>query len=165
MSTAKGRAWVFGDNIDTDALAPGRYMHRPLEELAQNCLIDVSPEFASSADAGDIIIAGNNFGVGSSREQAVAALKTRGIVAVVAQSFAGIFYRNAINLGLPALVGDARNIENGTLVAIDIDKASLSYERGVIKLQQIPDFLLAIIHDGGLVPNLEKRLANKAKNR
>ena len=91
----KGRAWVFGDNVDTDALAPGRFMHRPFEELAQNCLIDLSPEFAESADEGDIIIAGRNFGVGSSRDQAAQALKSRGLSAIVAKGFAGIFYRNA----------------------------------------------------------------------
>ena len=103
-ATGNARAWVFSDNIDTDLLAPGRFMHRPIEELAQNCLIDLSPEFAAKADKGDVLIAGRNFGVGSSREQAAEALKVRGLVGVVAQSFAGIFYRNAINLGLPVLV-------------------------------------------------------------
>ena len=99
-----GRVWRFSDNIDTDALAPGRFMHRPIEELAANCLIDLSPEFAAQAGQGDVIVAGRNFGMGSSREQAAQALKMRGLAGVVAESFAGIFYRNAINLGLPVFV-------------------------------------------------------------
>ena len=164
MSETLGRAWIFADDINTDALAPGRYMHRPFDELAQNCLIDISADFAANAAAGDILIAGHNFGVGSSREQAALALKTRGIVAVVAQSFAGIFYRNAINLGLPVLVGEAGHLADGSKVALDIDKASLTHEQGIIQLQPIPAFLLSIIRDGGLVPHLQKRFANKEKN-
>jgi len=107
------RAWVFGDDVDTDALAPGRFMHRPIEELAAHCLIDLSPAFAADAAEGDVIIAGRNFGMGSSREQAAQALKIRGIAGVVARSFAGIFYRNAINLGLAVFTGDARAILTG----------------------------------------------------
>ena len=101
------QAWVFGDNIDTDVLAPGRYMSGSIETLAAHCLEAVNPNFAPNAKQGDVVIAGRNFGVGSSREQAAECLTKLGIKAVVAQSFAGIFYRNAINLGLPVLVGTA----------------------------------------------------------
>jgi len=159
----RGRAWVLGDNIDTDALAPGRFMHRPIEELAQHCLIDIAPDFARNARAGDVLLAGRNFGVGSSREQAAQALKLRGLAAVVAQSYAGIFYRNAINLGLPVLVGDASAVADGALVTLDVDAASLTHEGGVIQLEAMPDFLLDMIHEGGLIPYLTKKLATQRK--
>lgn len=95
MSIA-GRAWVFGDNIDTDVLAPGLYMKGSIAELARHCLEAVDPRFAAEARPGDIVIGGRNFGMGSSREQAVMALRELGVGAVIARSFAGIFYRNAL---------------------------------------------------------------------
>src|SRR5712691_5724184 len=98
------RAWVFGDDIDTDVLAPGKYMKFDLDEIAMHCLESVDPTFANSVKPGDVLVAGRNFGAGSSREQAPAALKHLGIAALVAESFAGMFYRNALNLGLPAVV-------------------------------------------------------------
>jgi len=98
------RAWVLGDNIDTDVLAPGRYMKLGIEEIAAHCLEAVLPSFSKEVKTGDFVIAGRNFGCGSSREQAPAALKHLGIAALIAESFAGLFYRNALNLGLPALV-------------------------------------------------------------
>jgi 3-isopropylmalate/(R)-2-methylmalate dehydratase small subunit len=159
----KTRAWVFGDNIDTDLLAPGRFMSRPIEELSQNCLIDLSPDFAANAGCGDVLIAGRNFGVGSSREQAAQALKVRGLTGVVAQSFAGIFYRNAINLGLPVLVGNAQNILDGEWVSLDVENGDLKHEGGCIKLEKIPDFLMSMIRDGGLVAHLENRFAKEGK--
>ena len=97
------RAWVFGDDISTDAIAPGRYMKSDIAEMAKHCLETVDPEFAKSVRFGDVLVAGRNFGVGSSREQAPAALKHLGIAALVAESFAGLFFRNSLNLGLPAL--------------------------------------------------------------
>ncbi|MFV2034556.1 MAG: 3-isopropylmalate dehydratase [Halocynthiibacter sp.] len=161
---ATGRAWVFGDDVDTDALAPGRFMHRPFEELARNCLIDVSPEFASDAGAGDVLIAGKNFGVGSSRDQAAQALKARGLAGVVALSYAGIFYRNAINFGLPVLVGDASGVADGSLVALELEAGTLSHDGGTIRLEAMPAFLLDIVRSGGLVPHLEKRFAAEREN-
>ena len=159
------RAWVFGDNIDTDLLAPGRFMHRPIEEMAQNCLIDLSPEFAANAGKGDVLVAGRNFGVGSSREQAAEALKVRGLAGVVAQSFAGIFYRNAINLGLPVLVGDASDIVDGERVTLELEKGCLEHKGGHTNLEQIPEFLMTLIRDGGLVGHLENRFAKRGKVR
>ncbi len=164
-SLGNGRAWVFGDDIDTDVLAPGRFMHRPFDELAQNCLIDISPDFAKNVAPGDVLIAGRNFGVGSSREQAAQALKARGLAGVIATSFAGIFYRNAINLGLPIFVGDANEIKNNAKVGLDVDTACLSHEGGTVRLEKIPEYLLKIIHDGGLVPHLEERFANERAGR
>ena len=102
MSGAGGRAWRFGDDIDTDVLAPGIYMKKPIAELAQHCLEVVDPRFAKEVRPGDIVVAGRNFGMGSSREQAAQALIALGVAAVLAKSFAGIFYRNALNQGLLA---------------------------------------------------------------
>ena len=98
------RIWLFGDNIDTDQMAPGEHMKGGIEALAAHCLEGVRPEFPTTVEPGDIVIGGRNFGVGSSREQAAEALRHLGVSAVIALSFAGIFYRNALNLGLPALV-------------------------------------------------------------
>ena len=109
----QNRIWRFGDGIDTDAMAPGQYMKLPIEELARHCLEGVRPEFAASVRPGDVIVAGANFGVGSSREQAPQALATLGVAGVVAVSFAGLFYRNAINLGLPVLVCGRHRLTRG----------------------------------------------------
>ena len=155
------RAWVFGDDIDTDVLAPGRYMKAEITEIARHCLEAIDPSFASSVRPGDILVAGRNFGAGSSREQAPAALKHLGITALFAESFAGLFYRNALNLGLPALVcRDAKRIRNG-------DELKIDYERGAIldlttretfAFEPIPGHLMEMVRDGGLLPHLEKRL-------
>lgn len=160
-----GRVWKLGDNIDTDALAPGRFMHRPLEELAAHCLVDIAPDFAAGAAMGDVIVAGRNFGLGSSREQAAQALKLRGLQGVVAESFAGIFYRNAINLGLPVFVLATGAVppENGVDATLDTRAALLRHEDGPSALEPLPDFLLELICDGGLVPHLEKRLAKEGR--
>ena len=121
------RTWVLGDNVDTDVITPGRYMKFGIEEIAQHCLEPVLPAFASKeVKPGDIVVAGRNFGAGSSREQAPAALKQLGVAALVAESFAGLFYRNALNLGLPALVcAQAKQIRDGEELHVDFDKAVL----------------------------------------
>jgi 3-isopropylmalate/(R)-2-methylmalate dehydratase small subunit len=158
------RAFVFGNDIDTDALAPGQYMGGGIEALAAHCLEAVDPDFASSVQPGDIVVAGKNFGMGSSREQAAQALRHLGVGAVVARSFAGIFYRNAINLGLPVFVSaaDTSMLRPGDPVEIDIDGAALVTQNGRIAFEPLPDFLLDMIADGGLVPHLEKRFAASA---
>ncbi len=159
--TTTGRAWVFGDDIDTDVLAPGQYMKGPVEELAKHCLETVDPLFARSVQSGDVLVAGRNFGVGSSREQAVQALRLLGISAVVARSFAGIFYRNAISLGLPVFVSaDVGHVKPGETVTMDSDAATLTLHKTsqTIECEPLPSFLLDMIRDGGLVPHLEKKL-------
>ncbi len=123
-----GRAWVFGDNIDTDVLAPGRYMKGPVEEAAPHCLESVDPDFAGQVAPGDFVIGGGNFGLGSSREQAAQVLRILGVAAVIAKSFGGIFYRNAFNLGLLAVLGP----ETGRIVAGD--RLSLVAEAGVLHI-------------------------------
>ena len=156
-----GRAWVFGDNIDTDVLAPGLYMKGPVAELAKHCLETVDPRFAKEVRSGDIVVAGRNFGMGSSREQAVMALRQLGVAAVLARSFAGIFYRNAINLGLLALVcADTDRIAPGVMLAVDAARATVTdvSTGAAFAVEPLPPHLLAIIADGGLLPHLEKRL-------
>ncbi|MDH4189823.1 MAG: 3-isopropylmalate dehydratase, partial [Betaproteobacteria bacterium] len=118
--TETGRAWVFGDNIDTDVLAPGRYMKAGIEEIARHCLEAVDPAFARELRPGDVVVGGRNFGTGSSREQAPQALKQLGVAALIAESFAGLFYRNALNLGLPALVcAHAKRLRPGDRLRVD----------------------------------------------
>ena len=154
------KAWVFGDNIDTDVIVPGRYMKFGIEEIAKHCLEAVRPEFSSRVTPGDFVVAGRNFGCGSSREQAPAALKHLGVAALVAESFAGLFYRNALNLGLPALVcRDAKRIRPGDELTIDYAASQVSLSSGErLPFEPIPAHLLEMVRDGGLLPHLEKRL-------
>lgn len=161
-----GRAFVFGDGVDTDALAPGAYMKRPLAELAAHCLETVDPGFAAAVEPGDFVVAGRNFGLGSSREQAAQALRHLGVAAVVARSFAGIFYRNALNLGLPAVVcAQAGEIAAGDRLRVDLAAGRIDNltRAATLVCEAVPGHLLAIVRDGGLVPHLEKRLAAGGK--
>jgi 3-isopropylmalate/(R)-2-methylmalate dehydratase small subunit len=157
-----GRVFLFGDNIDTDQMAPGRYMRGGIEMLAAHCLEGVRPDFAGTVQPGDIVVAGRNFGAGSSREQAAEALKHLGVAAVLAQSFAGIFYRNAINLGLPALVcPDISDLADGVAVSLDLEAGRLTLtETGeTVALEPLPENLKPLLADGGLIPHLKKRFA------
>lgn len=159
-----GRVFLLGDDIDTDQLAPGRYMRGGLEELAKHCLEGVRPDFASAAGAGDVLVAGRNFGMGSSREQAAEVLKHLGLAGVVARSFAGIFYRNAINLGLPVLVaGDLDGVEDGDTADLDLEAGELRLpaKGRAVALTPLPENLKRLLADGGLVPHLKKRFATE----
>lgn len=159
---ATGRAWVFGDDLNTDLLAPGAYMKFGIAEIARHCLESVDPRFAAEVRPGDIVFAGRNFGAGSSREQAAEVLRHLGVACVAARSFSGIYYRNGFNLGLPLLVcPDAPTVAPGASVACDLDRAcvhDLATGR-VLACEPIPAHLVAMIRDGGLLPHLEKRLA------
>lgn len=159
-ASATGRIWRFGDNVDTDAMAPGTYMKLGIEEIARHCLENLRPEFPAQVRAGDLLVAGENLGVGSSREQAPQALRQLGIAAIVAPSFAGLFYRNALNLGLPALVcRDAAALEDGAEATLDLDAATVVLGDGRrIACEPIPGFLLAMLRAGGLIPHLKARL-------
>ena len=163
-----GRAWKLGDNVDTDVLAPGRYMKFSIEEIATHCLEDVLPQFASTVKPGDVVTGGRNFGAGSSREQAPQALKVLGVAAIIAESYAGLFYRNALNLGLPVVVcKDALSIEDGEGVQVDAEAGSITVTNPgsgatrQLACEPIPAFLMAMVNAGGLVPHLEKRLKGK----
>lgn len=158
------RLWRFDEAIDTDVLAPGKYMKSPLAELAAHCLEAVRPDFAASVGSGDVIFGAANFGVGSSREQAAEVLKHLGIAAVIAPSFAGIFYRNAINLGLPVFtisdnVYHHPGLVDGAELSFDFDTATVSLTGSgeALPLAALPVFLRDMILDGGLIPHLEKR--------
>jgi 3-isopropylmalate/(R)-2-methylmalate dehydratase small subunit len=155
------RAWVFGDDVDTDVIVPGRYMKFGIEEIAPHCFETLAPEFASAVRQGDIIVAGRNFGAGSSREQAPAALKHLGVAALVAESFAGLFYRNALNLGLPAVVcAQAKRIRDGDSVLVDAEAGRIENRTSgeTLSCEPIPGHLLEMVRDGGLLAHLEKRL-------
>ena len=159
------KAWVFGDNVDTDAIAPGRYMKLGIEEIARHCFEAVDPGFATNVKNGDAVVGGRNFGAGSSREQAPEALKHLGVAILIAESFAGLFYRNAINLGLPAIAcAQAKRIRQGDLLKVDPLAGTIeNLTTGeTLDCEPIPAFLMSIIRDGGLLPHLEKRLARPA---
>lgn len=162
MSGRAGKAWVFGDNIDTDQLAPGAYLKGSLEELLPHCLEAVDPEFAGKVGRGDIVVGGRGFGIGSSREQAAQALQMLGVAAVIAPSFGGIFYRNALNFGLLALVcGQAGEVAQGDRLEVDPREGKIRNltRDEVYACEPIPAHLLAIIQAGGLVPFLETQRA------
>lgn len=159
----KGRVWKFGDNIDTDAIIPARYLNTSdPEELARHVMEDADKEFPSKVKAGDIIVAGANFGCGSSREHAPIAIKAAGIQAVIAKSFARIFYRNAFNIGFPIFESDEATdkIKQGDEIEIDADG-------GVIKnlnrkeeytAKPIPPFMQELISAGGLIEWTKKKI-------
>ena len=157
-----GKAWVFGDNIDTDQLAPGIYMKQPIEQIARHCLAAVDPQFASQVGAGDIVVGGRNFGMGSSREQAPQALRHLGVTAVLAPSFGGIFYRNALNLGLMALVcPEAGKIAAGDKLALEPESGQVHNltRNETYACEPIPPHLADMVRAGGLVAYLERRRA------
>jgi len=155
------RVWKFGDDINTDLITPGRYnLTTDKNQLAKVAFIEYRPEFAREVKKGDMIVAGKNFGCGSSRETAPLALKTGGIKAIIAKSFARIFFRNAINIGLPVVIcKEVDRIEEG-------DELEIDFERGVIhnltkkedfKLTPLSDFLVEILESGGLINYLKGR--------
>ena len=156
----KGKAWKFGDSISTDLICPGRYFHlrSNLPELAKHVLEDADEGFASKMAKGDFVVAGNNFGLGSSREHAPTIIKLAGVSAVLAKSFARIFYRNAINVGLPLLECDTDKIAQGDEITIDLATGSIRNDTKGIRLQAhpLPKAMLNILNDGGLLAHIEK---------
>ncbi len=147
----KGKSWVFGDDVDTDVIIPGKYLRTKDTKLwAEHVMEGLDPHFASRVQKGDIIVAGRNFGSGSSREQAPRALKEAGVAAVVAKSFARIFYRNAINVGLPLVEADV-DCKEGDEVEVDLALGTVRVGDRVIQGSRLPEFLLEILQAGGLV--------------
>jgi len=156
----KGRAFKFGDSISTDHIIPGRFAHlrSNLPELAKHVLEDADSTFASRVKPGDFIVAGNNFGLGSSREHAPLVIKMAGVKAILAKSVARIFFRNAINLGLPVLICDTDTISDGDELEIDLAAGTV---RDVTNSNQftfgkIPKAMLRILDEGGLIPYIQK---------
>ena len=158
------RVWKFGPDIDTDALAPGAYMKLGIEGIAPHCLEAVRPEFAGEIQPGAVIAAGPNFGIGSSREQAVAALVHLGVKAVIAPSFSGLFFRNAFNLGLLLLTTpDAEQLAEAEQVELDLQTLTLRRPTGQqLVCQPIPGFLLDMVAAGGLMNQLRQRQGRTA---
>lgn len=155
----KGKVWKFGNDIDTDIIIPGRYLVLTDEKkLAEHCMEPLDPEFNNKAQEGDFIVAGTNFGCGSSREHAPIALKGVGIAAVIAESFARIFYRNSTNVGVPLLEasGISKVLEEGEEIEVDMEKGVIISESGKeYKFKKLPSFMLEILKKGGLIQYLK----------
>jgi 3-isopropylmalate/(R)-2-methylmalate dehydratase small subunit len=156
----RGRGFKFGDDISTDLIAPGRYFHlrSNLPELAKHVLEDADPEFASKVKPGDIVVGGRNFGLGSSREHAPTIMKIAGIGAVLAKSFARIFFRNSINIGLTVLICDTDKINEGDMLEIDLRKGVVRNltKNLEISFNPLPEVMIKILSDGGLVDHITK---------
>ncbi|MEY4727228.1 MAG: hypothetical protein RLZ36_1855 [Pseudomonadota bacterium] len=155
------RVWKLGADVDTDALAPGAYMKNGIEVIAQHCLEALRPDFAGAVQPGDVLVAGPNFGIGSSREQAAGALVHLGVRAVIAPSFSGLFFRNAFNLGLLLLTcPEAEQLDEGEVLTLS--PAGVHRRDGsVLHCQPIPDFLMDMVHAGGLMNVLKQRSQGK----
>ena len=160
MGTISGKVWHFGDNIDTDLIIAARYLNTSdPKELAKHVMEDKDPEFVNKVKAGDIIVAGENFGCGSSREHAPIALKAAGVSAVVAKSFARIFYRNAFNTGLPIFeLAETDTIKEGDTIAISMESGEVKNGAKTYKFTPIPPFMQELIGCGGLMNYAKKEI-------
>ena len=156
----KGKAHKFGDGISTDHIIPGRYAHlrSNLPELARHVLEDADPNFAFKVKSGDFVVGGSNFGLGSSREHAPLVIKMAGVSAILAKNVARIFFRNAINLGLPVLICDTDKINDGDELEVDLAAGTVkNITNGkVLTFGKIPDVMLNILDEGGLIPYIQK---------
>ena len=159
----RGRVWKLGDNIDTDVITPGKYLILPIDELKKYVLEPIDPEFSRKVKPGDILVAGRNFGCGSSREQAPAALKALGISVVIAESFARIFFRNAISLGLPVMICDgiSEKVKEGEFLEVNLEIGEVrNLNTGqIIKTRILSKQMVEILKAGGIIPLLKKKLS------
>jgi len=156
----RGKAHKFGDGISTDHIIPGRYAHlrSNLPELAKHVLEDADPAFVSKVKPGDFVVGGSNFGLGSSREHAPLVIKMAGVSAILAKSVARIFFRNAINLGLPVLICNTDKIEEGDELEVDLAEGTVRDKTNgsVLTFGKIPEVMLRILNEGGLIPYIQK---------
>ena len=156
----QGRAWIFGDNVSTDLIFPGRYVHllSNMPELVRHTLEDARGDYAANVKLGDFVVAGDNFGMGSSREQAPVIIKLSGARAVLAKSFARIFFRNAINVGLAAIEVDTTGISEGDSLSIDLKAGRLVDQTSGIErhFEPLPPIMTEILADGGLIAHIKK---------
>ncbi len=168
MSKIKGRVWKYGDNVNTDVIFPGKYTYTVSDpvEMPQYALEDLDPSFAGEVQAGDIIVAGKNWGCGSSREQAVVCLSEARLGAIIAESFARIYYRNCLNNALPAITCmEAVNaIRHGEEVEIDLAAGEIKSPSGIYTFPPLPEAVMGIFSAGGLIPFTRERLAAKQEN-
>jgi 3-isopropylmalate dehydratase small subunit len=158
----EGRVWKFGDHIDTDVIIPARFLNvSDMNLLAKNCFVDVRPDFTKNVRPGDVIVAGNNFGCGSSREHAPLAIKAAGVSVVIAKSFARIFYRNAFNIGLPILESEEafENFDEKSQIQVDLESGEIrGGDKGAqVTAKPIPPFMREIVDAGGLVVYIKQR--------
>ncbi len=167
-NTLQGKVWKFGDNVDTDLIIAARYLNTSEpSELAKHVMEDADPEFVSKMTEGDIIVAGENFGCGSSREHAPIALKAAGISAVIAPTFARIFYRNAFNMGLPIFeLAQSAEINEGDVIRVDMAAGEVINvsQAKTYKFSPIPDFMQELVDAGGLIAFAKKEIAEKKKS-
>ncbi len=161
------RVWVYGDNVNTDVIFPGKYTYtlKTPEDIAAHALEDLDSTFAANVKHGDVIVAGRNWGCGSSREQAVTALKYSGVYAIIAESFSGIYFRNCINQGILPIVCPQLNnlVPTGSSVTLDLENAQIVAEGQSFVISHLSPSVQAIIDTGGLVPMLHQRFAETAK--
>jgi len=162
----KGKVHKYGANVDTDAIIPARYLNvSDPDELARHCMEDMDSDFLKKVEPGDIIMATTNFGCGSSREHAPLAIKAAGVSCIIAQSFARIFFRNAIDIGLPLLESDEAvdKTQNGDLLEVDLARGRIKNltRDAEFKAKPYPDFMAAIIADGGLIEHTKKRISRR----
>jgi 3-isopropylmalate/(R)-2-methylmalate dehydratase small subunit len=162
-ASALHRVWRLGADIDTDALAPGHAMKHGIDVIAAHCLDAVRPEFASEVRRGDVIVAGPNFGIGSSREQAAAVLVQLGVSAVIAPSYSGLYFRNAFNVGLLLLTcPEAESLRDGERIALDTRAPALhTADARTLACEPVPGFLMEMVDAGGLLRLLQRRMAAK----
>jgi 3-isopropylmalate/(R)-2-methylmalate dehydratase small subunit len=162
MSVIKGRVWKYGDDVNTDVIFPGKYTYTVSEpaEMPKYALEDLDPEFAKNVNPGDIIVAGKNFGCGSSREQAVVCLSEAKLGAIVAVSFARIYYRNCLNNALPALTSTeaVEAIQDGEEITIDLTAGEIHCKAGVFNFPPLPEAVMNIFNAGGLIPYTRAKL-------
>lgn len=162
MTAVSGRAFVFGDGVNTDVMAPGLYFKEPMDVMARHCMEAIDPGFAASVRPGDIVVAGRNFGVGSAREQAPMALQHLGIGAILAQSYGRIFYRNALNFGIPALImPSVAEIGAGDQLRVDpvaglVENLTSGQS---VRVTALPGHLMEMVAAGGMMPWLKQRIA------
>jgi len=156
----RGKAFKFGDNISTDHIVPGRLMHlrSNLPELAKHVLEDANPTFAQRVKKGDFVVGGKNFGLGSSREHAPLVIKMVGVSAILARSVARIFFRNAINVGLPVLICDTESISDGDELEVDLETGKVNdlTNGSELRFSKMPEIMLGILNEGGLIPYIKK---------
>ena len=165
MSIIKGRVWKYGDDVSTDVIFPGKYTYTISNpsEMARHALEDLDPQFSTEVKLNDIIVAGKNWGCGSSREQAVTCLKENGLGAIIAKSFGRIHYRNCLNAALPALTcaEAVETIENGEVIEVDLASGEIRCAGGTFQFPPLPAQVMGIFEAGGLVPYARKQLTNR----
>jgi len=157
-----GRVWKYGDNINTDVIFPGKYTYQKMEpeEMARHALEDLDPDFIHKVKPGDILVAGTNFGMGSSREQAAVAIKAAGISLIVARSFARIYFRNAINAGMPAIrcPEAVADVDTGDEITVDMERGEIVTRNGRFPFPPYPPTVMDILAEGGLIPFIKAKI-------